>query len=252
MKEEFYNSELWESLKLRYIINLRKRTFKNKPITRDFIDELIADLYSDLTSHEELGAIWEAFEDNKTELSRAIVKKEYESDNQIHHMFSILGKIELLMNWKEEIKFEELPYEEAEEETGLIQGVEFINEREEKRFHDAWPEIYPYMMTEIDAAYAWCCLHHTLTFYHSIKATTFKCFMRWLNRYAQKDLITEDNIRQVGFHYFIDTVETQWSFNEMGKFYQNGGKQKITPQLRNKYKKYSGICNQLRDIIKSH
>ena len=249
MKEEYFNSDLWENLKNRYISNLIKRTFKNKLITYEAIDELINELYGDLGSHEELGNIWEAYEDNKTELSKAIVKKEYESSTHIEYMFTILGKIELLLNWKEEIRFEELSYEEAEETTGLVQGVEFVNEREQQRFIDAWPEIYEYMEEVKDADYAWCCLHHTMTFYHSIEKTSFKYFMKWLNDFAKKELISEVNIRQVSFHYFIDVVETKWSLEEMEKFYKKGGKQRITPQLKAKYKKYSGICYQLREIF---
>lgn len=252
MAEEYYNSDLWENLKNRYISTLVNRTFKNTPITYEKIDELINELYSDLGGHEELGCIWEAYEENKTELSKAIVKKEYESATYIEHMFAILGKIELLQNWKEEIKFEELPCEEAEEATGLVQDVIFINEREEERFTKAWPEIKAYMEEVMDADYAWCCLHHTMTFYHYIKKTSFKFFMRWLNNYAEKELISEVNIRQVSFHYFIDVVETKWSLDEMVKFYERGGKQKITPQLKAKYNKYSSICLRLREILMEH
>ena len=252
MKEEYYNSETWENLQKNYISKLIKRTFNNKPITYEAIDELVYKLYDDLEGHEELGNIWQAYEDNKTELSKAIVKKEYESACHIEFMFTILGKIELLQNWKEEIRFEELPSEEAEEETGLVHGVEFVNEREEQRFKDAWLEIFAFMEEEKDADYAWCCLHHTLTFYHSIKKTSFKFFMRWLNEYAKKELISEVNIRQVSFHYFIDVVETKWSLEEMEKFYERGGKQKITSQLKTKYKKYSGICLKIREILLEH
>ena len=250
MKEEYYNSDIWENLKKNYISNLINRKFKNKYISIDAIDDLIECLYSDLEGHEELGTIWQAFEDNKTELSKAIVKKEYESATHIEYMFTILGKIELLLNWKEEIKFEELPYEEAEEASGLVQGVEFVNEQEQQRFIDAWPEIYEYMEKVKDADYAWCCLHHTMTFYHYIKKTSFKYFMKWLNGFAKKELISEVNLRQVSFHYFIDVVETKWSLEEMEKFYKDGKKkQRITPQLKAKYKKYSGICYQLREIF---
>ena len=74
--------------------------------------------------------------------------------------------------------------------------------------------------------------------------------MKWLNGFAKKELISEVNIRQVSFHYFIDVVETKWSLEEMEKFYKDGKKkQRITPQLKAKYKKYSGICYQLREIF---
>ena len=76
--------------------------------------------------------------------------------------------------------------------------------------------------------------------------------MKWLNDFAKKELISEVNIRQVSFHYFIDVVETKWSLEEMEKFYKKGGKQRITPQLKAKYKKYSGICYQLREIFLAH
>lgn len=252
MKEEYYSSDLWESLRKKYISNLITRTFKNKSITHDMIGDLINELYSDLGNHEELGNIWEAYEDNKTELSKAIVKKEYESANHIEYMFTILGKIDLLQDWKEEIKFEQLPYEEAVETTGLVQGVEFVNEKEKQRFIDAWPNIYAYMEQEKDADYVWCCLHHTLSFYNVIEKTTFKFFMKWLNGFAEKELISDVNIRQVSSYYFVEKTDTQWSLEEMEKFYKKGGKQKITPQLKAKYQKYSSICYQLREIFLAH
>ena len=78
--------------------------------------------------------------------------------------------------------------------------------------------------------------------------------MKWLNDFAKKELISEVNIRQVSFHYFIDVVETKWSLEEMEKFYKEDEKkkQRITPQLKAKYKKYSGICYQLREIFLNH
>lgn len=252
MREEYYNSDLWENLKNNYISDLIKRKFRNRSITTEAIEDLICELEDELESHEELGAIWQAFKNNKTKLSKEIVNKEYESPQHIEFMFSILGKKELLENWKEEIRFEELPCEIVEEETGLVQGVEFFDEPEEQRFHEAWPEIYSYMKEVKVADYAWCCLHHILTSYHFIKTTSFKFFMRWLNHYANEQLITEVNIRQASFHYFVNVVETKWSLKDMEEFYRQGGKQKITLQLKKKYEKYSRICIELRDILREH
>lgn len=76
--------------------------------------------------------------------------------------------------------------------------------------------------------------------------------MRWLNHYANEQLITEVNIRQASFHYFVNVVETKWSLKDMEEFYRQGGKQKITLQLKKKYEKYSRICIELRDILREH
>lgn len=250
-REQYFNSEIWEEIKDGYINYLNEFIYKDG-VTISQIDQELSACHRALMEDREIGTLWLARHDKKTQLSQSLVAKNYDTSEQIDYLFSILGKIELLQNWKGELNFEMLPVQIAEEKKDLSRSVIFIGEWNEERFMQAWPEIYSYLNQEKDAAYDWCCLHHTLTFYHIIERTTFAIFMRWLKKMTGEDLISETNIRQVSSYYFVDTVETQWTLKDMEKYYEGGGKQKITTHLGNKYRKYSGICINLREIIKSH
>jgi len=250
-REQFFNSDIWEDIKDGYISYLNEFIYKDG-VTISQIDQELSVCHRALMEDREIGSLWLARHEKKTQLSKSLVAKNYNTSKQIDYLFTTLGKIELLQNWKGELNFEMLPVQIAEEKKDLSRSVVFIGEWDEERFKHAWPEIYRCINQEKDAAYDWCCLHHTLTFYHIIERTTFAIFMRWLQQLIGEKLISETNIRQVSSYYFVETVETQWSLWDMEKYYENGGKQKITTQLEKKFKKYYGICNQLREIIKSH
>lgn len=250
-RERYFNSDLWEDAKNGYITYLIDYLYKDG-VTISQIEEEIRQCHRVLMEDREIGVLWLARHDKKTQLSKTLVNKNYETSDSLDFLFSTLGKIELLENWKNELSFEMLPCEIAEEKKDICRSVKFIGQWDVERFRKAWPEIYQYINKEKDATYDWCCLHHTLTFYHIIERTTFAIFMRWLHDFAGEILISEVNIRQVSSYYFVERVETQWSLMDMQKYIEHGSKQKLTPQLEKKFHKYSLICQRLRDIIIEH
>lgn len=250
-KERYFNSDIWEDAKKGFISYMSEFIYKDG-VTISHIEQEISKCHRDLMEDREIGVLWLARHDKKTQLSKALVNKRYESFESIKFLFDTLGKLELLENWKKERHFETLPCEIAEEKEDMSRSVKFIGDWNVEKFMNAWPEIYQYINKEKEAAYDWCCLHHTLTHYHLIERTTFAIFMRWLQELIGETLISEVNIRQVSSYYFVETVETQWTMKDMEKYIESGGKQKITPQLKAKYDKYSRICIELRDILKKH
>ena len=248
MREEYYNSVQWEDIKGGYVNYLMEFLYKDR-ITQTQIEREIAQYRRNLMEDKELGSLWMAHHENKSELCKRIILMDLNTIDSIHYLFDTLGKIELLEAWKNELIFERLPYKIAKEKKEMVQGVVFVGSWNEERFKRAWPKIFEYMKNEKKADYDWCCLHHTLTFYQIIEKTTFKYFMEWLNQLSGITLINDTNIRKVSSYYFVEKVETQWSVQQMQEHINNGGKEKMTSQWESKFKRYSLICDKIREIL---
>lgn len=248
MSDDYFQSDEWEKLKNNYIIKIMQR---HPDMTEKTAQELILKLNEELENDEELGEAWVAYGDNTTELSKAIVRKDYSNEDAIRKLFYRRGRISLLEDWIEEIHEEALSYEPIEEGESEIKSVKFANEHIEERFKNAWPEIYKYIKEKQDAQYVWCCLHHTLSFYQNIERTSFKIFMRWLNQFAGEQLITEDSIRQYASNYYVKTVTEKWSFEKLEDYLVKNN-EKLSSQAQTKYYKYTSMCDDIWEIIRQH
>ena len=247
VKSVYYHSDVWKRVETNYIKMLSQRGYdKDKILTKKL------ELSEELESDENLGNEWIAYSNDSPSLCKAILAKKFNSYTEINKMLSILGKLDLLDEWMEDMEYEEesyIPIDEDENRT--VNCVEFVNDDIKKRFEEVWPQIYDYIMEEHDADFVWCCLHHTLSFYNNIRETSFKDFMLWLNDFSGKTLISNDNIRKVKNEYFVRTVKTIWNLDDL-KIHLKKNKKRLTPQIESKYIKYGKICDKIREILLAH
>lgn len=245
VKNDYYHSDLWEKVKTNYIKKLSQHGYDKEQIYA-----IKNEISNELENDENLGNEWVAYSNDSPSFCKAILAKKFNKNTEINKMLSNLGRLELLDDWLEDMEYEELSYIPLDDnENEVVKGVEFANEDIKKRFEEVWPQIYDCVMKEHDADYIWCCLHHTLSFYNNIRETSFKDFMLWLNVFSGKQLISEDNIRQVKNEYLVRTVHTIWNLEDL-KIYTKENKKRMTQQMISKYVKYGQICDKIRDIIR--
>lgn len=255
--DEFYSSNEWTNIQKGYINGLYAHKFKIKAPTQESVYELMAELEYSLSEDKKIGFLWEANKDNITALSKEIVKKEFDDDVNMTYLFEHLGKIKILEDWSWDLYIESTPIEEIvnvpDEYEVVTNAVTFINNFSEDELRKVWDDIYNYMEVNKDSAYAWCCLHHIMTCYHLIERTSFSIFMKWLNGFARKTLISESNIRQCATDYFVSNVNVKWDMEEMKKYInkQNNPKVNFSKQKQAKFLKYHEICVGLIEIFRN-
>lgn len=248
----YYSSDDWQKIRDNYIQHLYRIHFNYRKPDIEKIMNLRASLDYDLSNDENLGAIWEAHSENKTMMARKIIEKDFETDTEINQLFYTLGRMSLLEEWLDDIRFAEMPYEEAYEEFDVRNTVVFIAPWTEEKFREVWDKIYQYFKEKKETALDWCCLQHTMTYYNMIADCKFNFFMRWLNEFSGEILITDVNIRQVCSSYFAKATKRLWKMDELihgvneENFVWQG---KDTAQIRTKFNKYSIMCDDIKEIL---
>lgn len=248
----YFSSDDWANVRDNYIKRLFKTVFRYKQPDAEAILGLRSQLYYDLSNDENVGAIWEGYSENKTMMARKIIEKDFETDTEVNHLFYILGRINLLDEWHDDIRFAEMPFEDAFEEFDVRNTVVFIDPWTEEKFRGVWNDIYLYMMKNKDSDLAWCCLQHTMTYYNMIEDCKFNYFMKWLNDFSGTTLISDVNIRQLCNQYFAKATKRKWSLDEV----INGVNEedfvcagKDTIQVRTKFNKYCHMCAEIKKIL---
>jgi len=242
MKDCYYSSEEWRDIADGYINQLYHVKFRRqKPNVVD-LEVIYADLYVELSNDKDVGAVWSSTIDNDTKRARRLESKNFATEKEIQQIFHLEGKMEIIDDWIKEIMLEDSCYECVEEETKLTEVV-FCNDWTEEWFREKWDAIKGYMDERRPPQYAWCCLHHTLTYYNIIEKTEFAFFMRWLNQFCGEELITDGNIRQVKNYYFVKTVSTIWRLEDLLK--EKNSKQKET-----EYRRYCEYCDDILEILR--
>lgn len=248
----YFSSDEWAKVRDNYIKRLFKTDFRYKQPDAEAILRLQSRLYYDLSNDENVGAIWEGYSENKTMMARKIIEKDFETDIEVSHLFYTLGRINLLDEWHDDIRFAEMPFEDAFEEFDVRNTVVFIDPWTEEKFRGVWNDIYQYMMKNKDSALDWCCLQHTMTYYNMIEDCKFNYFMKWLNDFSGKALISDVNIRQLSNQYFAKATKRMWNLNEVihgvneEDFVWVG---KDTNQVRTKFNKYCRMCAEIKKIL---
>lgn len=239
--DDYYSSDEWQTLSNNYIDTLYKRKFKHQEVSLSELERIEYSLYDKLVSQEEIGTIWESTEDNKTLRAKRISELQLPNSHLINLQLSYEGKIDIITDWMKELIFKEECFEPYNRDINTTEVV-FVTEYTKRQFERNWQEIREYMKQQNLPAYAWCCLHHTMTFYNKIEKTEFAFFMRWLNEYSGEELISEANIRQYKNNYFVKTVKEKWNLDALLK-------EKNTAQIQTSYQKYCEICLELKDIL---
>ena len=238
----YYLSDDWRDVQNQYITKLYKiKRIPEHPSISDVENcyyEELCKIYDDDTWKD----IYDADNENFSNLTRNIIQKlHYDSPEEVLPLVKMLGKLNMLTDWMEELKEKKIPYEPIpeDEEAEMDNGFSFKDIFAQKRFDEALPQIMKYM--EGKNAVDWCCLHHVLICRGFIDYCDFADFIRWLNSYVDKEIMKEDNIRKVKSDYFVKTTET-WTIDDYKK-------EKDTTQSKTRYEKYIRYYDDLESIL---
>ncbi len=237
--KEYLLTDEWSDQKSDFIERTIKNRYHGKEPTKEQLDELLSTEIEKIEGmSDRFGSIVPYLEDYP-KLSRQIVNRNLETSirTPILDLFLRLGRKLLIEKWKLQLESEELCYVPVEIETVEVTYSERYNERICKRTMPKILEIY-----KDRNAMDWVCFYHVLVYYGYIGCDDFNEFNRWLTQVAGREIISVGNARKIKLSYWADKAKKRW-------VKEDALKEKNTQQQETKFRDYTLLCDEIRDII---
>lgn len=238
--KEYLSTDEWSDLKYDFI----DRTIKNKYHGIEPTKEQLYELRNDeieriVDMSDNFGAI-DPYLDDYPKLSRHIINRNFNTqiNTPVLDLFLHIGRKLIIEQWQEQLESEELCYEPEDDEEAEIIYSEQYSEAICKR---TMPKILA-LFEERDAM-DWVCFYHVLVFYNYIGCDDFNAFNRWLTQVVGKEIISAGNARKIKMSYWAKNAKKQWSK-------QGALEETDTAQQETKFRNYTRLCDEIREIIR--
>lgn len=238
--KEYVSTDEWYDLKNGFIDLTIKNKFNGIEPTKDQLYELRSvEIEKIVNMSDNFGAI-EAYLDDYPKLSRHIVKRVFEtkSNTPVLDLFLHLSRKLIIEQWLEQLEEEELCYVPEDDRVTEVTYSERYSKAVCKR---TMPKILT-LYGERDAM-DWVCFYHVLVFYNYISCDDFNAFNRWLSQVTGKEVISAGNARKIKMSYWAQHAKKQWDI-------KNALEETNTAQQETKFRNYTLLCDEIRDIIR--
>ena len=240
--KEYLSTDAWNDFEECYINSTINNRYSGLEPSEEQLWKMRDNEYDRLMDlRKDLGD-FEAYLSDPRKLARYLVDKEikYNVNNPILELFGIKGRLKLIDQWIEDLR-EEAPLMEAFESSESSDVIRFTERLSEKRLISLWPKIEKLYVGR--KAIDWACLYHVLVYRNYISCDDFKVFAYWLNKTANKTVISESNIRQIKMSYWIKEAKHVWTIEGFRKWRNSAKADSI-------YKDYEQLCHDINEIIK--
>lgn len=236
---EYLSTNEWCDLKYSLIDSTIKNKFYGIEPTKEQLYELRnAEIERIVDMSDNFGII-EPYLDNYPKLSRHIVKRNFctELNTPVLDLFLHIGRKKIIEEWQQQLEEEELCY--VPEKVGETE-VTYCEKYSEAKCKKTMPKILT--LYEGRDAIEWVCFYHVLVFHSYISCDDFNAFNRWLTKITGKEIISPGNARKIKMSYWAKDAKKKWlkedALNETN-----------TTQQDTKFRNYTRLCDEIRDII---
>ena len=238
--KEYTSTDEWYDLKYGFI----ERTIKNKYHGIEPTKEQLYELRNDeieriVEMSDNFGAI-DPYLDDYPKLSRHILNRDFntEINTPVLDLFFHIGRKQIIEQWQEQLEEEELCYVPEDEGEAEVTYSEGDSKAICKR---TMPKILA--LYEEKDAMDWVCFYHVLVYFNYIGCDDFNAFNRWLTQITGKTIITQGNARKIKMSYWAKDAKKPWT--KQGALAETN-----TAQQETKFRNYTMLCDEIRDIIK--
>ena len=238
--KEYISTDEWCDLKYGFI----ERTIKNKYHGIEPTKEQLYELRNDeieriVEMSDNFGAI-DPYLDDYPKLSRHILNRDFntEINTPVLDLFFHIGRKQIIEQWQEQLEEEELCYVPEDDGEAEVIYSERYSEAICKR---TMPKILA--LYEKRDAMDWVCFYHVLVYFSYIGCDDFNAFNRWLTQITGKVIISAGNARKIKMSYWAKEAKKPWT--KQGALAETN-----TAQQETKYRNYTILCDEIRDIIK--
>lgn len=236
---EYLSTDEWNDVQNSFIDRTIIRKYHGEEPTKDQLYELLATEIEKIEEMSDSFGIIEPYLDDYPKLSRIIIQQEFKAEinSPVLELFLHLGHKLIIEKWHQQLEEEELCYMPEEGDTEVTYSERFT----ETICKLAMPSILK--LYEDRNAMDWVCFYHVLVYYSYIGCDDFNAFNRWLTRVTGKELISTGNARKIKMSYWAEAAKKPWT--------KEGALAKTnTAQQETKYRNYTMLCDEIRDIIK--
>lgn len=238
--KEFISTDEWSDLKYGFI----DRTIKNKyhgiePTKEQLYDLRNSEIERIADMSENFGAI-DPYLDDYPKLSRHIINRNFNTqiNTPVLDLFLHIGRKMIIEQWQEQLEEEELCYEPEDDGEAEVTYSERYSEAICKR---TMPKILA--LYEKREAIEWVCFYHVLVYFNYIGCDDFNAFNRWLTQVTGKEIISAGNARKIKMSYWAKEAKKLWT--KEGALSETD-----TVRQETKYRNYTMLCDEIRDIIR--
>lgn len=237
---EYLSSDEWSDLKNDFIDSTIQNKFNGIEPTKEQLYELRSVEIEKITDMScDFGPIGICLDDYH-KLSIRILRRNFDTliNTPVLDLFQHLGCKQIIEKWQEQLEEEELCY--VAEDDGETE-VKYSKNYSEAICKRTMPKILA-LYKDRDAM-DWVCFYHVLVFYQLIICDDFNVFNRWLTQVTGKQIISAGNARKIKLSYWAVKAKTKWT--QEGALAETDTKQQET-----KFKNYTRLCEEIRDIIR--
>lgn len=238
--KEFISTDEWNDRKYGFIDWTIKNKYNGIEPTKEQLYELrFAEIEKIVDKSENFGAI-ESYLDDYPKLSRHIINRNFETkiNTPVLDFFLHLGRIGIIDDWLVQLEGEELCY--VPEDDGENEVI-YSEKYSEAICRSTMPKILA-LYKEKDAM-DWVCFYHVLVYFNYIGCDDFNVFNRWLTQVTGKELINPGHARKIKMSYWAKEAKKKWT--KEGALAETN-----TAQQETKFRNYTLLCDEIRDIIK--
>ena len=238
--KEYISTDEWSNLKYGFIDWTVKNKYHGIEPTKEQLYELRSvEIEKIVDMSDNFGAIT-PYLDDFPQLSRHIINRDFETkiNTPILDLFLHIGRKLIIEQWQEQLEEEELCYVPEDDGEAEVIYSERYSEAVCKR---TMPEILA-LYEERDAM-DWVCFYHVLVYFNYIGCDDFNAFNRWLAQITGKVIISPGNARKIKMSYWAKEAKKLWS--KEGALAETN-----TAQQETKYRNYTILCDEIRDIIR--
>jgi len=237
--KEYLSTDEWSNMKDSFIERTVKYKYHGIEPTKEQLYELrYAEIERITDMSDNFGAI-ESYLDDYPKLSRHIINREFETiiNTPVLELFLHIGRKLIIDKWREQLEEEELCYVPEDDKESEVTYSEKYSEAICKKTMPKVLELY-----EGRDAMDWVCFYHVLVFYNYIGCDDFNVFNRWLTQVTGKKIISTGNARKIKMSYWAKDAKKHWTME--GALAETN-----TTQQETKFKNYTILCDDIRDII---
>ena len=238
--KEYISTDEWSDLKYGFIEWTIKNKYNGIEPTKEQLCELrFAEIMKIVDMSDNFGAI-DPYLDDYPKLSRHIINRDFETkiNTPVLELFLHIGRIQIIEQWQEQLEEEELCYVPEDDGEAEVTYSERYSEAICKR---TMPKILA-LYEERDAM-DWVCFYHVLVYFNYIGCDDFNAFNRWLTQVTGGVVISAGNARKIKMSYWAKEAKKPWT--KQGALAETN-----TAQQETKYRNYTLLCDEIRDIIK--
>lgn len=237
---EYLSTDEWNDMKYGFIGRTIKNKYHGIEPTKEQLYELRNDEIEKIVDmSDNFGAI-DPYLDDYPKLSRHILKRNFntEINTPVLELFLHIGRKQIIEEWQEQLEEEELCYVLEDDGDSEVTYSERFSEAICKR---TMPKILA-LFEERDAM-DWVCFYHVLVYFNYLSCDDFNAFNRWLTQVTEKEIISPGNARKIKMSYWAKEAKKPWS--KEGALAETN-----TAQQETKFRNYTMLCDEIRDIIR--